>query len=223
MSWGFVAVAAATVVGGVIASDASKDASKASAAGTASSIEESQRQFDLTREDFAPTREAGLGALEQQQALIGLSGQEAQQAALGGLEVSAGQQFIRDRAQKNLLRNQAAIGGLGGGNVRTALVEQGAGFAQQDIQNQFGRLGQIAGQGQAATTAGAQIGGQISQGIANTQFAAGQNRAGAIQQQSNIQQQTIGGLANVAGQFAARPSPPPPLQSNPTRSQIFTG
>ncbi|GAG37164.1 unnamed protein product, partial [marine sediment metagenome] len=73
--------------------------------------------------------------------------QEQQQAAFAALNESPGQQFLRDRAQKNLLRNSAAIGGLGGGNVRSALVQQGIGFAQQDLQNQFSRLGQLAGQG----------------------------------------------------------------------------
>jgi hypothetical protein len=57
------------------------------------------------------------------------------------LQESPGQRFIRERQQRALLRNQSAIGGLGGGNVRTALQEQAAGFAQQDLQNQFNRLG----------------------------------------------------------------------------------
>jgi len=206
MTWGFVAVAAATVVSGAIASKDAKKGRKAAAKGEETAREESQRQFDLTREDFAPFQEAGVAALGQQQALIGLSGVEAQQEALTALEVSPGQQFLRDRAQKNLVRNASAIGGLGGGNVRGALVQQGVGFAQQDIQNQFGRLGQIAGQGQAATTSQAQIGGNISQNIANQAIASGQNRATGIAQQSQIQQNTIGGLSNLFGQFQARPS-----------------
>ena len=152
MTWGLVAVAGATLVAGVVGSKSAKKGQKAQVKGEAASLEESRRQFDLTREDFRPFQEAGTAAVGQQQALIGLSGVEAQQEALSALEVSPGQQFLRDRAQKNLLRNTSAIGGLGGGNVRSALVQQGVGFAQQDIQNQFGRLGQLAGQGQAAAT-----------------------------------------------------------------------
>ena len=204
MTWGFVAVAGATLVGGVIAGNKAEKGQKSVAAGEAEARQENRRQFDLTREDFRPFQEAGTAAIGQQQALIGLSGDQAQQDALSSIEVSSGQQFIRDRAQKNLVRNASAIGGLGGGNVRSALVQQGVGFAQQDIQNQFARLGQVAGQGQAATTSQAQIGGNISQNIANQAIAAGQNRASGIAQQNQIQQNTIGGLSNLFGQFQAR-------------------
>lgn len=76
-----------------------------------------QQQFQQTREDLSPFREAGLPALEQQQALLGLLGEEQQQAALGALQETPGQEFIRQRAQKNLLRNASAIGGIGGGNI----------------------------------------------------------------------------------------------------------
>jgi hypothetical protein len=143
-------------------------------------IEEQRRQFDITQGNLQPFQEAGVGALGQQQALLGLSGQEAQQAAFSGLEESAGQRFLRDRQQKALLRNSAAIGGLGGGNVRTALQEQSVGFAQQDIQNQFGRLGQLAGQGQQAVTTGGQLGGQAASNIANLQSNVGAAQASGI-------------------------------------------
>ena len=204
MTWGFVAVAAATVVGGVLGSKSASKGRKSAAKGEEAARLESQRQFDLTREDFRPFQEAGVAALGQQQALIGLSGVEAQQEAFNTLEQSPGQQFLRDRAQKNLVRNASAIGGLGGGNVRSALVQQGVGFAQQDLQNQFGRLGQLAGQGQQATTNVAQIGGNISQNIANQAIASGQNRASGIAQQNQITQNTIGGLSNLFGQFSQR-------------------
>ena len=148
---------------------------------------------------MAPFREAGIGALGQQQALLGLSGVDAQQTAFAGLESSPGQKFLRDRAQRNLVRNASAIGGLGGGNVRSALVEQGVGFAQQDIQNQFGRLGQLAGQGQAATTSigqfGAQAAGNIQQGLNQV----GQTRASGI---TGSAAGLRGGLQQVAGGVA---------------------
>jgi hypothetical protein len=126
-------------------------------------ITEQRRQFDVTQESFRPFQEAGVAAIGGQSDLLGLNGPEAQAAAFAAMEDSPGQQFLRDRAQKNLLRNSSAIGGLGGGNVRSALVEQGVGFAQQDLQNQFGRLGQLAGQGLSST----QSVGQFGQNTAN--------------------------------------------------------
>jgi len=206
MSWGLVAVAGATLVGGVISS---KSAGKSAAAGERASeagIEEQRRQFDVTQANLQPFQEAGTAALTQQQALLGLSGDEAQQAAFTSIQESPGQKFIRERQQRSLVRGAAATGQRLGGNVLTALQEQGTGFAIQDIESQFGRLGQLAGQGQAATTSlgqfGAQSAGNIQQGLQQ----AGQARQTGILNQNAAFQQTLGGLANVAGQFAARPT-----------------
>jgi len=167
-------------------------------------IAETRRQFDITQESFKPFQEAGVGALGQQQALLGLSGQEAQQAAFAGLQESPGQKFIRERQQRSLVRGAAAAGQRLGGNVLTALQEQGTGFAQQDIQNQFGRLGQLAGQGQAATTSLGQFGAQASGDISRGLVGAGQARASGIlgvQQASAQQQEQQQQLAATAFKF----------------------
>jgi hypothetical protein len=120
----------------------------------------SQERFDLNREDNAPRIVAGNRASSRQQALLGLSGQNKQQLAYDDIQESAGQRFLRERSQRALVRNSSAIGGLGGGNVRTALQEQATGFAMQDVDNQFNRLGAIAAQGQNASNASGQIGAQ---------------------------------------------------------------
>ena len=191
------------LVSDVTGQEAAGKAAQQAAAGQATAAEqgtaEVRRQFDITQQQLAPFQQAGVSALEQQQALIGLGGQEAQQQAFAGLEESRGQQFLRERGQKNLLRNAAAIGGIGGGNVREALVQQGVGFAQQDIQNQFGRLGQIAGQGQAAATNvgqfGQQAAGQISQGIQG----AAEARASGILGKTQAGAQATGQLLQLGG------------------------
>ena len=134
---------------------------------------------------------------------------EQQAAAFAAFGESPGQKFLRDRAQKNLLRNTAAIGGLGGGNVRSALVEQGVGFAQQDFQNQFARLGQLAGQGQAATTNVGQFGQATAGNISNLLQAQGQARASGIAGQNAAFQQGLGGVLGGLAQGGAF-SPPPP-------------
>jgi hypothetical protein len=201
MSWGLVAIAGGTLIGGVLGAKGSKDAAKEQTKGTDASIAEQQRQFDATQANLAPFQEAGEAALSEQQSLLGLSGVADQQASFDAMANSPGQQFLRDRAQKNLLRNSSAIGGLGGGNVRSALVQQGVGFAQQDLQNQFGRLGQIAGQGQSAATSIGQFGAQSAGNISNALISGGNARASGIINQSNAIQNTIGGLANVGGQL----------------------
>ena len=187
------------------AQDAANKAAGIQAQGAEAGIAEQRRQFDITQGNLQPFQEAGVGALGQQQALLGLGGQEAQNQAFAAFNESPGQKFMRDRAQKNLLRNSSAIGGLGGGNVRSALVEQGAGFAQQDFNNQFGRLGQIAGQGQAATTNLGQFGAQSAGNIANLQQAGSQARASGIlggqQAESQFRSDLIGLGGMALGAF----------------------
>lgn len=188
------------IIGAGSAEDAARQASGAQLAGTQAGIDEQRRQFDVTQANLQPFQEAGVNALAQQQALLGLSGQEEQQGAFNALAESPGQRFMRERQQRALLRNQSAIGGLGGGNVRTALQEQAAGFAQQDLQNQFGRLGQLAGQGQSAVTNLGQFGsaaaGNIQQGLQS----AGQARATGIQGANQAQQQ----FGQIGAQLAGR-------------------
>ena len=166
-----------------------------------------QSQFD----QLNPFATAGTSALQQQQALLGMGGQSEQDAAFAAFNDSPGQKFIRERAQKSLLRNSAAIGGLGGGNVRSALVEQGAGFAAQDFNNQFTRLGDLRTAGQNAATNIGQ--GQLTTAgnVANTEFNRGTNIGGAALSSAARQGQfgqanasNIGNLAIQGGNVQAQ-------------------
>ena len=199
-------VIAATVVGAAVSanqqSKAAKRAAGVQAGSAAAATEEQRRQFDISQEQAEPFRQAGLTAFGQQQALLGMGTPEEQQQAFQAFGESPGQQFIRQRQERALLRNQAAIGGLGGGNVRTALQQQAAGFAQQDFQNQLSRLGGIAGQGQVVTSNIAQLGGQTASNIGNLLQAGGQAQAsgilGAQQAQGQFNQALMGGLRGGA-------------------------
>ena len=184
------------------AQDAARDAANIQAQAALRAEEGINRRFDVTQENLRPFQEAGVGALGQQQALLGLGGQDAQQEAFAAFNESPGQKFIRDRAQKNLVRNSSAIGSLGGGNVRSALVEQGAGFAQQDFNNQFGRLGQIAGQGQSAVTNIGQFGAQAAQQAGQAGIAGSQARASGILGAAQAESQFTNSLLNLGGQAA---------------------
>ena len=190
------------------AQDAARDAANIQAQGARTAEEGINRRFDITQAGLQPRIDAGNEAISQQQALLGLSGQDAQQQAFAAFNESPGQKFMRDRAQKNLLRNASAIGGLGGGNVRSALVEQGAGFAQQDFNNQFGRLGQIAGQGQNAATNVGQFGATAANQAGNAAIAGSQARASGIlgvqQAESQFNSDLIGLGGMAIGGFLGR-------------------
>jgi hypothetical protein len=185
------------------AQDAAKKAAGIQAQGARTAEEGINRRFDITQAGLQPRIDAGNQALGEQQALLGLSGQEAQNEAFQAFNKSPGQKFIRDRAQKNLLRSAGSMGGLGGGNIRSALVEQGTGFAQQDFNNQFGRLGQIAGQGQNAATNVGQFGATAANQAGNAAIAGSQARASGILGAQQAEGQFRSDLLGLAGQGAA--------------------
>ena len=178
-------------------------------------IEEQQRQFDITTQKLGsagvqnriqleraqrqqqaqldPFAQAGVSALEQQQALLGLGSPEQQAQAQQALTETPGQQFIRGRQEKALLRGAAAIGGLGGGNVRTALQQQATGFAQQDLANQFSRLQSLTGGGQQAAS-------QIGQGQLQTGAGIGTGGINTAARQGQFGQAAAGNITNLLGQ-----------------------
>jgi len=99
------------------------------------------------------------------------------------------------------LRNEAAIGGLGGGNVRTALQEQAFGIASTRLGERQDRLGRVARGGLEATTTGAGIGTNISTNIAELLAGRGEARAQGILGRASGIRRGVGGLARIAGAF----------------------
>lgn len=187
-----------SIIKDVFFGGAEKKAGRAREAGITEGIEEQRRQFDLTREDFAPGIEAGDISRERLLEFLGLRGAEAEQTALTGFRESPGQAFLRERQERALLRNEAAIGGLGGGNVRTALQEQAFGIASQQLGERKSRLAGLAAGGLSAVGQQAGFGGNISANIANLLGARGEARSsGILGRASGIRR----GLGQVAGAF----------------------
>lgn len=67
--WGAIA----SIGGALLGSSSSSDAADAQAASTAAAVAENRRQYDLTRQDYAPYRNVGTNALRRLAALYGLS------------------------------------------------------------------------------------------------------------------------------------------------------
>jgi len=137
----------------------------------------------------------GQGASGIQAAQSGALGAPAQQNAFNNFNDSPGQQFLRDRGEQAVIRNAAAMGGVGGGNVQKALATFGQGLAQQDFDNQFNRLGQVSDRGFQAT--------QLQSGIAQNQGAAGMNAANlGANYNFNTGQQMASGRTRAGEQIA---------------------
>ena len=150
------------------------------------------RGTDLGAQQLQPYASQGGNAFGLQSNLSGANGLQAQQQAFANYQSSPEQAYLRQQGEQALMRNSAAMGGLGGGNVRKELQLQGIGQAAQDYGNSFNRLGTLsnmglnaasrqAEMGQAAGMAGAQAyldtGGALSTG--RTRF--GENLASATQ------------------------------------------
>ena len=178
---------------------AAKDAAQVQADATQAGIAEQRRQFDITQGNLDPFLQAGTGALQTQQALLGQLGPEAAAAAMAQFQEAPGQQFAQERAQKNLLQNASAIGGIGGANVRSDLVEQGVGSANQSFGDFQTRLGGLSGTGQQTATNLGQLGSQTAGNISNLLQAGGQAQASGILGAQQANQQMAGNVLSIAG------------------------
>ena len=214
MTWGLVAVAGATVVGGIMSSRSASKAAK-SAAGAQSDaagaqagaqiavadaqIAESQRQFDSIQELLKPYTQAGTGALTGQQNLLGLNGAAAQQQAISALEGSPAMQALTQQGENAILQNASATGGLRGGNVQGALAQFRPQLLNQLIQQQYSNLGGLVSVGQNAAAGVGNAGQNSSNQIINALGQQGAAQAGALGQQGAAQ----AGAALATGQANA--------------------
>ena len=183
-------------ISGKDAEEATKEASATQAESYGQGIDEQRRQFDATQENLAPWLEAGESALSTQQNLLGLSGKDAQQKAYDDYSMSPGQKFLRDRGEKAIIRQHAAIGGAGGGRVRSALNRQGIGFAAQDFGNYYNRLAGTSGTGQSTAAGLGQLGANTASNISNTMGLQGNARASGILGGAQARSQ---GMGNILG------------------------
>ena len=175
-----------------------RDAARAQEAGIQQSNEELRRQFDLNRQDLAPTIQAGDSARSRYQDFLGLNGVDAEQGAIDSFNESPGQRFLRERAERAVTRNAAATGGLQGGNVLKALQEQAIGLSGQFLGERKDRLAGVAGAGTNAAINGANIGTGLSNNIAGNEVGIGNARASGIMARSNAIRNSLG---MVAGAF----------------------
>lgn len=220
MSWIAAAVVGSAVVGGVVQSKAAKSAASAQVQATEQatetqleatrlSVEEQRRQFDEAKKLLQPYVEAGEGALANlspyaeagqqglagQLALAGLSGPEAQRAAIAQIEQGPEFQALTRAGEEAILQSAAATGGLRGGNTQRALAEFRPQVLSELINQQYSRLGGFTNLGKAVT-------GDVfarGQAAAAGQAAAGQSMAGEISGLYGTQAANIGNLLQQAG------------------------
>jgi hypothetical protein len=159
--WDLLVLGGTQAYSGYQQSKAAEQAAGIQGAAAMAGIEEQRRQFDKIQEILRPYREAGIvsigglapfaeagaPALEQQQALLGLLGGERQREAITGISEGPGFQEAVRQGEEALLSRASATGGLRGGNIQAALAQFRPQMLQQAIEQQYTRLGGMAGMG----------------------------------------------------------------------------
>jgi len=212
-----IAVGGATLISGMAQADAAESAAQTQAGASQAGIAEQRRQFEAIQKLLEPYVQAGTGAIsqlqpfqqagaqafEQQQAIAGLRGPEAQRAAIAQIEQGAGFQAQVQAGEEALLQRASATGGLRGGNIQGALAQFRPQMLQQAIEQQYGRLGGFAGAGLGVTEQLYRGGQAAAAGQASQAQTLGTNVSNLLAQQGAA---LAGGELAQGRAFAAIPS-----------------
>jgi hypothetical protein len=178
--------AGASIAGGIMGSNAAKDAANTQAGASMYATDVQKQIYDQQRSDQQPWRDAGGQALNK------LNDPSFQKTfGMDEFQKDPGYDFRMAEGQKALERSAAARGGLQSGGTLKAVSRYGQDYASGEYQNaynrftndqtnRFNRLASVAGVGQTANAQLGQAGqnyanqvGQNAMGIANAQGAAG--------------------------------------------------
>lgn len=188
-------VAGGTVVAGIggalISSNAAGKAADAQRDAANTATGEQQREYDTSRSDYAPWRDAGGAAVNRLNA--------ASSGDMSAFQASPDYQFTRSEGQRDLGNSFAAKGGAFSGNALRALDEFNTNLASTQYGNWFGQQAQLAGLGVGATAGTTQAGVSTTNAMNQNTLAAGNARASGIATQGNI----WGGLLNNLGNYGA--------------------
>jgi hypothetical protein len=171
-------VGGSQLLGGMMQADAASEAAGIQAGAAGAGIEEQRRQFDALQALLKPYTEAGLPALQQQQALLGLQGPEAEQAAIERIRGGETFQALAQQGEEALLQRASATGGLRGGNIQGALAQFRPALLNQAIEQQYGRLGGMTQLGQRSAAGVGAAGMETGTNVANLLAQQGAARAG---------------------------------------------
>ncbi len=193
------------VAGTVYSSNQAGKAADAAASGDQDAIAQQQLAQQRMEDMLKPYRKAGRLGLDGQLNLLGLMGGDAQQAAITDLEKSPYFTSMVKSGENALLQNASATGGLRGGNTAAALAEFRPQMLAQTIENQYGKLGNLAlmGQNSAAGTASNIM--QSGANISNLMSNMGQTRGQGIVAQGQNVADMFGQIGKMYGEYKAGP------------------
>ena len=204
-------VAVATIGSGLLAANAAKSAASTAAGAQTEAaqlgIDEQRRQFDKVQELLAPYVAAGEGGLGGQLALAGVSGPEAEQAAIDRILGGPQYQALVEQGEQGILQSASATGGLRGGNVQGALAQFRPQILSGLIEQQYGRLGGLSQLGQASAAGVGAAGQATGVNVANllAQQGAAQSGGALAAGQANVD--LFGNISGAIGTYLGQREP----------------
>lgn len=192
-----VVVGGSQLIGSAMQADAAGRAAETQSGAAGAGIAEQRRQFDAMRELLKPYTEAGVPALEAQQAFLGLQGPEAERAAIERIRGGETFQALAQQGEEALLQRASATGGLRGGNIQAALGQFRPQLLSGLIEQQYSRLGGLTSMGQRSAAGVGAAGMETGVNVANL---LGQQAAAEAGGQLG-QARAYGQLLNMPAQF----------------------
>lgn len=186
--------AVGSIFGGLMGGKGAKKAAKYQYKAAKKAIAEQKRQYDLTRADYAPYREAGYGGLAGYGDLVGVNGVEKQASAMDALRDSPFYQSLFRSGEEAILQNAAATGGIRGGNTQRSLADFGEDVFARTIDRQLGYLGGLSSMGLGATGQVANFGADKANNVSSLLQQQGAAQAGSALAQTGIWQGVINNL-----------------------------
>lgn len=213
MSWVAAAVIGGTVVGGAMSSSASKKAAKTQAASADRASQIQQENFEQTREDLMPYKQAGDTSLNQLMGQMTPDGYFNQTYTGQDIYSDPSYQFRLQQGQDAIQSSAAAQGGLLSGATLKALQNYGQESASQeysnaynrfnaDQTNRYNRLSNLVGIGQNAAAQVGNAGAQTAQAVANNTMAGANSIAAGQVASANNWANTANNLGSMATSYA---------------------
>lgn len=201
MPWGAVFSAGASLIGGAMQSGAVSDANSQNAALQQQARQIAGQNYANDRANVAPYISTGQGALGQQNALLGLGGQDAANAAMSSFQASPGYGYQVQQGLKGVDAGAASRGMLRSGATMKAEETLGSNLANQDFGQYFGRLNSLSGmglQGAGLDNQATAIYNGVLSGSTNQQATMNANAAGSQASIYGNVANSLGGTVNGA-------------------------
>lgn len=206
-----VAAVGATVVGGVMSSNAQKKAAK-SQANAAQSAEQSQREmFDYTNQMLDPFRQMGMGNIGS---LNMLANQEFDREKLLGDYYNSGEfAMMNDQSMRNVNSMNEASGNVGSSAGANSLMTIAPQLGQQHLgtmygqqMDKFNQLNSLVSMGQNAAAMQGNAAQNFGSQAANIQMQAGNNMAQNQIAQGNNMANMVGSLGGLGYNYMQNPN-----------------